>query len=393
MVGPLGREQHSPRTRLLRPRPSKGRAGPVYDDMRLECVDKSYRREYILPTVLRSPAHGCLVPQHAGSSTVTPPQAAKFSLSFEVYPPRTPVGWERLQASVLELSTVEPSFISVTFGAGGTGEKDSLEVLRFIRDHTATSPLAHLTCLGHTRAETETLVTSLLQEGIRHFLALRGDHLPHTPLPVVEGANTAAELVDLMCSLQIWPQNLSRPRSTADLGDLSIAVAAFPNGHPESGSSRRDIDALKAKQDAGADFAITQLFFDVDDYFRFLDDCDGAGITLPILPGLLPVTSMARLKRSVELSGERWPGTLAGLLETASDDFERRQRGVDFTSRLVSALHAGGAPGVHLYAFNDHLAVLDTLARAGQLPIANPNEMLAPESFVSPEAATAPFAR
>lgn len=287
-----------------------------------------------------------------------------FSLSFEVYPPRSDSGWDALTSSIIELDRVDPSFISVTFGAGGGGAQNSLDVLRFIRDNTSTWPLAHLTCVGSTRENTAKLVTSFLAEGIRHFLALRGD-LPDGPLGEIERqTKTAADLVKLMVELPDWPGELSRPSSTADLGELSIAVAAFPNGHPESGQGRSDITALKAKQDAGADFAITQLFFDADDYFRFLDLTSAAGITLPILPGLLPVTSTKRLSRAVELSSERWPSRLADLLESAATDDQRVERGIDYTAGLVERLHAGGAPGVHLYAFNNHETVLATLARA-----------------------------
>lgn len=290
-----------------------------------------------------------------------------FSLSFEVYPPRTPAGWESLTRSIRKLDAIHPSFISVTFGAGGGGAENSLDVLRFIRDHTGTWPLAHLTCVGSTRDQVTSLVAQFLSEGIRHFLALRGD-LPPGHVDRSDRTKTAAELVSLMTSMPEWPRELGRPRSTADLGELSIAVAAFPNGHPESGKSRLDIAALKAKQDAGADFAITQLFFDADDYSRFLELTGKAGITLPILPGLLPVTSLTRLSRAVELSAEAYPHALAEALESASDDESRVQRGIDFTAEMVSKLQAAGAPGVHLYAFNNHETVLATLARASLIP-------------------------
>jgi methylenetetrahydrofolate reductase (NADPH) len=290
---------------------------------------------------------------------------SSFSLSFEVYPPRTADGWESLTESIRELAKVDPSFISVTFGAGGTGAENSLEVLRFIRDNTATVPLAHLTCIGSTKERTEQLVRSFLAEGIRHFLALRGDLPPGTETRQSSTTMTAAQLVQQMSSLPEWPRHLSRPKSTADLGELSIAVAAFPNGHPESGPGRADIDALRAKQDAGADFAITQLFFDAEDYLRYRELAERAGITIPILPGLLPVTSLARLRRAVELSSETWPEKLARSLESAADDQSRRERGIDYTAEIAEALRDLGAPGIHLYAFNNHNIVLQTLARAG----------------------------
>ena len=291
--------------------------------------------------------------------------ASGFSLSFEVYPPRNPEGWDGLTESILELAKIEPSFISVTFGAGGGGAENSLEVLRFIRDNTTTWPLAHLTSIGSSRERTEQLVRCFLAEGIRHFLALRGDLPPGMETADAAQSITAAELVAQMSALPEWPGQLSRPRSTADLGELSIAVAAFPNGHPESGPGRADIEALRAKQDAGADFAITQLFFDAEDYLRYLELADRAGITIPILPGLLPVTSLSRLRRAVELSGERWPVQLADSLESAPDEATMKERGIDYTAALARSLKEFGAPGVHLYAFNNHCTVLQTLARAG----------------------------
>ena len=287
-----------------------------------------------------------------------------FSLSFEVYPPRKPEGWDSLRRSIVELAKVNPSFISVTFGAGGGGATDSLEVLRFIRDNTGVVPLAHLTCVGFSREQTASLVRKFLSEDIRHFLALRGD-IPEGESVLEGDIRTAAKLVDQMVNLPEWPASLRAARSTSDLGELSIAVAAFPNGHPESGPGRADIDALRAKQDAGADFAITQLFFDARDYFRYLEVASAAGVTIPILPGLLPVTSLARLTRAVQLSSEAWPSGLAELLESAADDASRRERGIDFAAALASTLREGGAPGVHLYAFNNHDTVLATLARAG----------------------------
>lgn len=294
-------------------------------------------------------------------------QTDGFSLSFEVYPPRTPAGWDSLSHSLLELDRVDPAFISVTFGAGGHGSEKSLDVLRFIRDHTQTLPLAHVTCVSSTDASIRALVQRFIGEGILHFLALRGD-LPEDRQATWSGPQTANELVELISRLPDWPHTQSGPRSTSDLGERCIAVAAFPNGHPESGPGRSDIDALKAKQDAGADFAITQLFFDPDDYLRFVDRVSKAGVTLPILPGLLPVTNLARLGRAVELSNEQWPVALAELLEEASDEDSKRQAGITYTARMIRALRAAGAPGVHLYAFNNHEIVLETLDRAGVLP-------------------------
>jgi methylenetetrahydrofolate reductase (NADPH) len=276
-----------------------------------------------------------------------------IAVSFEVYPPRSAEKMPELQESIRVLDSVGPEFISVTFGAGGSSTRDSLEVLRFIRDESRATPLAHLTCVGTTRDEATGLVESFLDEGITHFLALRGD------LP--EGQNThsgelahAVDLVGLMTSL-----------SSHHTVPERVAVAAFPNGHPESPTPDHDIETLLAKQDAGATLAITQLFFYTADYVAFVDKAQSAGVTIPILPGLMPITSPGRLNRVLELSGEQRPVELSDALTGTEDSHEREDIGIAWSARMVEELVAAGAPGVHLYAFNQHSTVLSVLERAG----------------------------
>lgn len=278
---------------------------------------------------------------------------AHFPVSFEVYPPRSPELLAPLHESIRALESVGPEFISVTYGAGGSSTRGSLEVLRFIRDHTRATPLAHLTCVGTSTEEATSLIGEFVAEGITQFLALRGD------LP--EGHSThhgdlahASDLVSLMNSL----------REEADHLD-TIAVAAFPTGHPESTTAGDDIRALRAKQDAGADFAITQLFFDVAHYLDFVDRARAAGITLPLLPGLMPVTSMRRLNRVLELTHVPTPDDLHSQLSRASTPKEAEERGIAWTVDMVRQLRDAGAPGIHLYAFNQHAQVLQVLGDAG----------------------------
>ena len=217
----------------------------------------------------------------------------RTAVSFEVYPPRSPDKLPGLHESIKALDTASPEFISVTFGAGGSSTRDSLDVLSFIKDHTAAKPLAHLTCVGTARAEAEGLITSFLDQGITEFLALRGD-LPEGETEHRGELHHAVDLVDLMKNGIPQSQPIER-----------IAVAAFPNGHPESSSLDQDIDVLLAKQNAGATLAITQLFFYVEDYVSFVERATDAGVTIPILPGLMPITSPGRLARVLELTGER----------------------------------------------------------------------------------------
>lgn len=271
-------------------------------------------------------------------------------ISFEVYPPRNPDGAAALFEAIDELSKLEPAFISVTFGAGGSETKNSLEVLNYINSKTTTTPLAHLTCVGTTADQATGLVSEFIDAGIHNFLALRGD-LPSgvAQLPE-ESLSSAAELVSLIGQVR-KPQGFT-------------AVAAFPNGHPESGENRSDIAALLAKQEAGADFAITQLFFYAADYFNFVDQARSWGVRIPIIPGIMPITSAKRLARVLELTGERDPFELRQSLELAETIDERTEVGISWAANLIAELIEGGVPGVHLYAFNEYKNVTAVLRRA-----------------------------
>lgn len=274
---------------------------------------------------------------------------AKVPISFEVYPPRSAESAPALFEAIDRLSALGPDFISVTFGAGGSETKNSLEVLDYIKK-AGVNPLAHLTCAGTTSETASALVQEFLDAGITDFLALRGD-LPQGQhdLPE-ESLRTAAELVSLIAKVRTEPGK--------------TAVAAFPNGHPESGENRSDVAALLAKQAAGADYAITQLFFFAQDYLDFVALARGAGVTIPILPGIMPIISPKRLSRVIELTGERNPVELARLLNDAPDSAGRIEAGISWAADLVSELVEAGAPGIHLYAFNEHERVTEVLRRA-----------------------------
>ncbi len=273
-------------------------------------------------------------------------------ISFEVYPPREPEAAPALYEAIDRLAELSPDFISVTFGAGGSDTSGSIEVLSYIKNQTQAVPLAHLTCVGTTEVEARSTIQQFLDKGILDFLALRGD-LPDGQTELAPGSlSSASELVRLI-------------RGVANQPGAKIAVAAFPNGHPESGTERSDLLALKAKQDAGADFAITQLFFFADDYFRFLELARAAGVTIPIIPGIMPISSAKRLARVLELTGEREPVELAAALSQAPDAASRLEVGINWAARVVADLVSGGAPGIHLYAFNEYKNVTEVLRRAG----------------------------
>lgn len=272
---------------------------------------------------------------------------SKVQISFEVYPPRKPEAMGELQDAIVRLSGIGAEFISVTFGAGGSETKNSLEVLKFIKDQSTSTPLAHLTCVGTTREQAASIVEEFRQEGINDFLALRGDLPQSGQLP-----HGALERADQLVTL------IAESRTSG-----KIAVAAFPNGHPESHDSRRDIDALLAKQEAGADFAITQLFFYARDYFNFLELAHSRGVRIPIIPGIMPITSAKRLTRVLELTEEREPFELVAAL-SENDAAGSREAGINWAANLVAELVSGGVEAVHLYAFNEYRNVTEVLRRA-----------------------------
>jgi methylenetetrahydrofolate reductase (NADPH) len=282
--------------------------------------------------------------------------ANQVRVSFEVYPPRDQNSGESLESSILELAKLDPTFISVTFGAGGSSTKNSLAVLKFILQNTQAAALAHLTCVGHSFLETKDLVNKFMEEGISDFLALRGDPQPGMPSEPKGELKSSSELVQLISQVHGERGNVR--------SDLNVAVATFPNGHPDSDSIAQDIQALLAKQNAGADYAITQLFFFAADYVNFVKLAREAGVTIPILPGIMPVTSMQRLHRVIELTGEKNPQGLAKLLSVDSKE-QAKEAGIDWAANLVKELIEAGAPGVHLYAFNQHESVTQVLQRAG----------------------------
>jgi methylenetetrahydrofolate reductase (NADPH) len=274
---------------------------------------------------------------------------AKVPISFEVYPPRSVESAPALYEAIDRLAELEPNFISVTFGAGGSETKNSLEVLGYIKE-AGVNPLAHLTCAGTTSETASALVQEFLDAGITDFLALRGD-LPQGQHDLPEDSlSTAAELVHLISQVRTLPGK--------------TAVAAFPNGHPESGTSRSDVAALLAKQAAGADYAITQLFFYAKDYLDFVALAESSGVTIPIVPGIMPIISPKRLERVIELTGERNPTDFAELLQSADDAAGRVEVGIHWAANLVGELVEAGAPGIHLYAFNEFERVTEVLRRA-----------------------------
>lgn len=312
-----------------------------------------------------------MTPPYAGAAARLP--VGDIPFSFELFPPRNEQIAQRMPSIVDRLAALRPEFISVTFGAGGSSRGASLELLLRILRCTDALPLAHLTCVGSSYAEATQTIREFLDNGITNFLALRGDP------PAGSGEDddflgdlrTGAELVQLIRHVRAQHETYAADvhrQSRWHLGSrpqATVCVAAYPNGHPRSRSIQQDYDALLAKEAAGANLAFTQLFFHADDYFRFVEGARAAGITMPIVPGLLAVTSCARLHRMAQLAGEPVPVGLDRALNRARSDAARREIGIAHTTALALDLLAGGAPGIHLYTQNRIDEPTELLARIG----------------------------
>jgi len=278
----------------------------------------------------------------------TPPR-----FSFEVFPARSGAAALALGHAVQHLSAAGPDFISVTYGANGSNRDASLDLLKYLRNHTDALPLAHLTTVGQSRDALRAEILGMMQAGIHDFLALHGDLPRGTDArdASVSGSLTSVELTELISEL------LAEQPPLTSIG--RIAVAAYPNGHPFSRSRAEDIAWLIAKQEAGAQFAITQLFFRAEEYLSFLSEARVAGLTIPILPGLMPVSTSAQLHKVASLAGRPAPTELARALDEAGGFAP--ELGVAHSVALARELLAGGAPSIHLYTFNRHEQVLAVL--------------------------------
>jgi methylenetetrahydrofolate reductase (NADPH) len=278
------------------------------------------------------------------------------SFSFEFSPPKDAEGEAVLWASVRRLEGLAPTFVSVTYGAGGSTRDRTVRITRRMAEETTLTPVAHLTCVGASRDEVRQVVRSYADAGVRNVLALRGDP-PGDPggtfVQHPEGFSRADELV----------------RMIAGLGRFCVGVAAFPESHPESPDLDHDARVLAAKADAGAQFAVTQFFFEADDYFRLRDLAAAHGCTIPILPGLMPVTNLSQIRRFAQLSGTGLPDALVRDLVAVGDDKAAvRAVGMAATTRLAARLLAEGAPGLHFYTLNRSLATMEIYRDLGLAP-------------------------
>lgn len=280
----------------------------------------------------------------------------RLALSFEVIPPRTEAARAKLPALVDVLESYSPDYVAITSSQNSGWAAGTQEFVREIASTTRLRPLAHITCMGAPRMQLISEVEAFIDAGVRGFLAIRGDLAPGQSAPPQGHLAHANDLVSLIRGVE------QRDFARFAAGRLSVGVAAYPAGHVESTGEDEDIDVLLAKQRAGADFAITQLFYDVADYVRLTTRAKLAGVHLPIIPGILPLTSATRLNKMSGLSGLTPPPELTAALAAASPA-EQREIGLTFTADLARQLLAAGAPGLHFYTFNDPRVVTDLVAR------------------------------
>ena len=283
------------------------------------------------------------------------------TLSFEFFPPKNPDGWGTLYASLGSISKKQPDYVTVTYGAGGSTRQKTIDLVRRIQDELDIEAMAHLTCVGHSRDELAEILTSLQTAGVRYIMALRGDppgflqgNRVFTPHP--QGFAHASDLIAFI----------------KDNFDFRIGCSFYPEKHPEAETLAHDIGFLKIKQDVGADFAVSQIFFDNDAFYRFRDDAQKAGVTLPLVAGLLPVTSLDQLAENgiCRSNGTSVPRSLEEHIG-AGPKAEVIERGVEFAHRQGRDLLEHGVAGLHFYTLNRAISVrvADALRADGYFPL------------------------
>ena len=276
--------------------------------------------------------------------------AAGRTFSFEFFPPKSDAEQAVLVRALHELQPLEPSFVSVTYRGGRSSRERTHALVTAMLTTTSLTPMAHLICVAHTRLELADILVGFRKAGVDNLMALGGD--PPTDADAVEGElHYAIELVELARAI----------------GGFSIGVAAHPGGHPRSPDLDADRRQLVHKMKA-ADFAVTQFFFEADDYFRLVDQVAALGMDKPIVPGIMPVTNLASIPRMAQMGAAVPPG-MAARLEAAGSDEEVRRAGIELATELCADLLAGGAPGLHFYTLNRSVATREIYASLG-LPTA-----------------------
>ena len=309
------------------------------------------------------------VPATLNSVNAATVSALKPTISFEVMPPRRPHLAPIFWGEVTKLISTNPDFISVTYGAAGGDRETALSVVNTLVKQTPTLPIAHLTCVGASKERLDDIINDFLETGARTFLALRGDPPMNQPDWQPE-PNSVQSAIELIHRLRVVNQKRCHRDQAAALRSaampLTIAVATFLDGNFEAGTTReQEIEHLLEKQQAGANFAITQLFYRAESYIGFVEDAKAAGVTIPILAGILPMTEIRRLTRVEELTGVPAPQEVIKKLATVDDLDEQHDIGIAETAKMCKEVLASGAPGLHIYTYNKSRAALDLLDATG----------------------------
>ena len=283
-------------------------------------------------------------------------EAGEQSFSFEFFPPKDEAGEEQLWSAVRALEPYAPTFVSVTYGAGGSSRGTTVRVTRRMAQETSLLPMAHLTCVGHTRAELEEILDEYAAAGVHHVMALRGDPEggPRAEWTPTEGGLTyASELVEMVSARE----------------EFRVGVAAFPEKHPSSPSLDHDADVLAAKARAGAEFAVTQMFFRAEDYVGLVERVRERGVDLPILPGIMPILNLAAIRRQGELIGTEVPTEVVDRIAAHDGDpVSMRAEGIALAAELCRDLLDAGAPGLHFYTLNRSKATLEIFEKLDVRP-------------------------
>lgn len=286
----------------------------------------------------------------------------KPSLSFEFFPPKSPEAWEELYETIRNLEALHPSFVSVTYGAGGSTREMTHDLVLRIKQTTSIPPVPHLTCVGHTKPEIQHILERYAAAGVSNILALRGDpprDQPHYDWSQGDFRHAA----DLVRFIREFNESGAHP----DPRGFGIGVAGFPEGHPATPNRMEELDFLKAKVDQGANYICTQLFFDNHDFLDFRDRCRLAGIQIPIIAGLMPVTSLKGMKRMAELAaGARYPAKLLKILNRVQNDPLAVERaGIHYAAEQCANLLDHGVDGIHFYTLNKSRATRDIFHSLG----------------------------
>lgn len=269
------------------------------------------------------------------------------SISFEFFPPKTSEGEGQLLETIRRLELLHPTFVSVTYGAGGSTLRNTAHVVKRIKEETSLTPMPHLTCVGQSQEELRGILGEYLAMGIENVLALRGDPPTGTTQAVSSGDLChARDLVELAASFNAF----------------SIGVAVYPEGHIEAPSLEADLSYAKQKIDAGADFAITQMFFENRFFYDFMERAERIGIRVPIIPGIMPVTDIEKIKRFSQMCGATLPAQLVARMEKASSPEEARRVGIEFAIRQCQDLWKYGIRYFHFYTLNRAETVTEILS-------------------------------